>query len=81
MGSKKNKSSISACQSFIGNTEEALDGRSFAVGIFFDLTKMYDFIYHDIPLEKLDHYRIRRKINFWIKSYLTLKSVCRNNLK
>jgi hypothetical protein len=44
MGSKENKSTISACQSFIGNAEEALDRRSFADGIFFDLTKAYDII-------------------------------------
>jgi hypothetical protein len=46
------------CQSFIGNVQEALDRQSFAVGIFFDLTKAYDVIDHDILLEKLDHYGI-----------------------
>jgi hypothetical protein len=38
-GFQKNKLTISACQSFIGNAQKALDRRSFAVGIFFDLTK------------------------------------------
>jgi hypothetical protein len=54
--------------------QEALDRRSFAVGISFDLTKACDVTNHDILLEKLDHYGIRRKINVWLKSYLTLGS-------
>jgi hypothetical protein len=54
-GFQKNKSTISGCQSFIGNVQEALDRRSFAVGMFFDLTKTYDVV---ILLEKLDHYGI-----------------------
>jgi hypothetical protein len=48
--------------------------RSFAIGIFFDLTKAYNVIDHDILLEKLDHYGIRRIIKIWLKSYLTLCS-------
>jgi hypothetical protein len=39
---QKNKSTTSACLSFIGNVQEALDRRSVVVGIFFDLTKAYD---------------------------------------
>jgi hypothetical protein len=45
---QKNKLAISVYQSFIGNVQEALDRLSFAVGIFFDLTKAYDVIDHDI---------------------------------
>jgi hypothetical protein len=46
MDSRKKKSTITACQSFTGNVQEA-----FAVGIFFDLTKLYNVINHDILLE------------------------------
>jgi hypothetical protein len=38
------------------------------------ISEVYDVIDLDILLEKLDHYRIRRKINVWLKSYLTLRS-------
>jgi hypothetical protein len=41
----------SACQSFIGKVQEALERWSVVVGIFFDLTKAYDVIDHDILLE------------------------------
>jgi hypothetical protein len=51
-----------------------LDRRLVIVGIFFDLTKAYDVIDHDILCEKLDHYGIRGKINVWLKSYLTQRS-------
>jgi hypothetical protein len=73
-GFQKNKSTICACQAFIGNVQKALDKRLFAVGIFFDLTKAYDVIDHDILLEKLHHYGVRRKSNVWLKSYLTSRS-------
>jgi hypothetical protein len=73
-GFQKDKSTILACQSFIGNAREALDRRSFTVGIFFDPTKAYDVIDHDILLEKLDHCGIRGIIKIWLKSYLTRHS-------
>jgi hypothetical protein len=41
---------------------------------------LYD-IDHYILLENLDHYGIRETIKVWLKSYLILQSVCRNNFK
>jgi hypothetical protein len=70
----KNKSTISECQSFVRKIQEALDKRLLPVGIFFDLTKVYDVINHDILAEKLEHYGIRGQINIWLKSYLALKA-------
>jgi hypothetical protein len=57
-GFRKNKLTEKACQTFIEKVQEALDRRSYAIGIFFDLTKAYD-IDHDILLAKLDYYGIR----------------------
>jgi hypothetical protein len=51
---QKNKFTILACQSFIENAQEALDRWSVAAGIFFDLSKAYDVIDHEMLLEKLD---------------------------
>jgi hypothetical protein len=59
---------------FYWKCKEPLDRRSFAVGIFFDLTKSYDVIDHNILLEELDHCGIRGIIMIWLKSYTTLRS-------
>jgi hypothetical protein len=70
-GCRKNKSTETACQTFIENVQEALDRQSYAIGILFDRTKAYDVIDHDILLAKLDYYIIRGTARAWIKSYLS----------
>jgi sarcosine oxidase/L-pipecolate oxidase len=47
-----------------------MDKRLHVIGIFFDLTKAYDMIDHNILLEKLNSYGIRGFTNVWFKSYL-----------
>ena len=53
------------------NIQQALDNNLHAVGIFFDLTKAYDVINHNILLHKLESYGVRGIINAWFKSYLS----------
>jgi len=48
-----------------------MDGRSYVAGIFFDLTKVYDVINHDILLDKLNYYSIRGVTKLWFKSCLS----------
>ena len=43
---------------------------------FFDLTKAYDVINHDILLDELNLFGIRGKTNLWFKPYLAPKTVC-----
>ena len=57
-------------QSFIERIQEALDKWLHITGIFFDLTKVYNILNHNILLEKLYFYGIRCSTNSWLQSYL-----------
>jgi len=43
----------------------------YVLGSFFDLTKAYDLINHEILLTKLEYYGIRGTIKGWVESYLS----------
>jgi hypothetical protein len=58
-GFRKGKSTLTASQSFIESIEEAIDSGLHVIGLFFDLSKAYDVIDHDILLDELDSYGIR----------------------
>jgi hypothetical protein len=70
-GFRNNKSTITACHSFIENIQQALDNNLHTVGIFLDFTKAYEIINHNILLSKLESYGVRGIINSWFKSYLS----------
>jgi Reverse transcriptase (RNA-dependent DNA polymerase). len=70
-GFKEKKSTDTAIQSFTEGIQEASESRLQAIGIFFDLTKAYDVLNHNILLHKLNSYGVRENINSWFKSYLT----------
>jgi hypothetical protein len=40
------------------------------MGIFLDLTKAFDVIYHKLLLATLELYELRGKIHSWMSSYL-----------
>jgi hypothetical protein len=74
MGSLKQVDYISVpCSGTIGQAV-----CSVAVGIFFDLTKVYDVTDQDILLEKLNHYEIKGTVKVL---FHTAISVYRNNFK
>ena len=56
--------------SFINNILEALNNKMWVGGIFYDLTKAFDYVNHNILLSKLEFYGITDKANNLIKSYL-----------
>jgi hypothetical protein len=62
-GFKKNKSKDTTSQTFIESIQEALDRGLHAIGLFFDLSKAYDMINHDIFLDKLNSYGVRGESN------------------
>ena len=50
---------------------KALDESNFACGIFVDLQKAFDTVYHYILSKKLDYYGVRGVSNKWFESCLT----------
>jgi len=41
---------------FISNISKAVDSKDFSLGVFLDLSKAFDTVYHDILCCKLKHY-------------------------
>jgi len=65
------RSTETACQSFTESILEALDEHLNAEGIFLDLSKVYNILNHQILLDNLEIYRLRRVLKSWFKSYLS----------
>ena len=49
---------------------EALDKKQFACGIFIDLQKAFDTVNHDVLLDKLNYYGVKRTSNMWFEAFL-----------
>ena len=50
---------------------KTIEQKKFGCGVFIDLKKAFDTDYHNILLQKLEHYGIRDNVLLWFKSYLT----------
>ena len=70
-GFRANHSTNHALISLTEDIRNALDNNNYVGGIFIDLQKAFDTVYHKILLSKLEHYGIRGTANDWFKSYLT----------
>ena len=57
-GFQKKISTAHAVISFIENIEKAIDNKMFVCGVFADLQKAFDTVYHNILLHKPSHYGI-----------------------
>ena len=53
---------------------EAIDQNNYVAGIFFDISKAFDALDHEILLSKLHNYGIRGSMYDWVKSYLSHRS-------
>lgn len=80
-----NRSTTTAISDSLNYIIEQIDNNNLVSGIYFDLSKAFDLIDHDLLLIKLEHYGVRGKSLDLIKSYLTnryqkvcIKSVINN---
>jgi hypothetical protein len=69
-GFRKNKSTFTAIQTFIGEIQKTLDSKQLACGIFIDLSKAFDIINHKLLLAKVEPYGLRGLVHAWMRSYL-----------
>ena len=59
-GFRKDFSTKHAILTLLESTQKALDDGQFACRIFIDLEKAFDTVSHDILLEKLNYYGVKR---------------------
>lgn len=69
-GFQKGKSTSLAAFSLVNKILDYMDKRRSVTTVFFDMTKAFDFVAHDILLTKCDILGLRGIVNEWIKSYL-----------
>ena len=70
-GFRKKYSTNHALLSIVEKIKSNLDNKNFACGVFVDLQKAFDTVYHKILLAKLSHCGIKGNANKWFGSYLS----------
>ena len=74
-GFRKNHPTTHALVDLYDKISSALDRREHAVGVFSDLSKVFDTVNHEILFDKLYHYGIRGLVALeWVKSYFSERS-------
>ena len=73
-GFQKHKSTLTAIFNFTNTLYNALDKGEQAIGLFYDLSKAFDTIDHNLLLSKLFSQGIRGTAQMWIASFLTQRT-------
>ena len=80
-GFRKGHSTSHALNFFINHIQEALREQQHVLGIFIDLSKVFDTIDHKILLHKIHHYGVRGNAHSLFESYLSNRSQYVHGLK
>lgn len=75
-GFQKRKSTTHAAFDLVHNILVNVDKRKQTAVIFFDMSKAFDFVSHNLLLQKLDNYGIRGPALEWIRQYLDNREQC-----
>lgn len=75
-GFRKNSSTSLACYHLIKEVTESLDKKTPMVAVFLDMSKAFDFVNHDILLQKLYRYGVRGPAWDWLACYLNKRQQC-----
>ena len=73
-GFQKGLSTFMALLDMQGKITESMDRNEFSLGIFFDLSKAFDTVNHQILIKKLEHYGVRGIVLRWLSDYLNSRS-------
>ena len=73
-GFQKGHSTYMALLDMQGKISESMDLNEFSLGIFFDLSKAFNTVNHQILQKKLERYGIRGIVLQWFSDYLKLRS-------
>ncbi|CAB3250915.1 unnamed protein product [Arctia plantaginis] len=80
-GFQRGKSTTLAAFQLIYNVLKNVDTKKPTIVIFFDMTKAFDHVSHQLLLEKLENYGIRGPAHEWIKCYLKNREQCVDIIK
>jgi len=69
-GFRDNVSTESAILKIIKLIFSARNNKEYITGLFFDLTKAFDSVSHELLILKLEFYEVKGSILNWLKSYL-----------
>lgn len=80
-GFQKGKSTSLATFNLVKEILQSLNNKLYTTVLYFDMSKAFDYVSHDLLLSKLEHNGIRGPALNWLRSYLNNRSQCVEILK
>ena len=77
-GFRDKYSTYFAILKLVDDISEQLNNANYSIGIFIDLSKAFDIIYHKLFITKIQYYGVRSVVLDWFISYLSNQTQCVN---